>query len=121
MLSLFPSLLNYQQVSPFLIRVTLGIIFLFWAYRSFRRNAVTTSNTKMVGIIEGLVGIALLIGIWTQIVALIAVVDMIVRLIDRIKNRAFLTDGVNYYLIVLIMAVSLLFVGPGFCSVDLPL
>ncbi|MFA6404596.1 MAG: hypothetical protein WCW03_01185 [Candidatus Paceibacterota bacterium] len=124
MLSIFPSLLTYEQLSPFLIRLSLGAVFLFWAYRSFRANKSSNNvslNTKIIQIIEGLLGIMLIIGLWTQLAALIILIDLIVRLIDRIRGKAFLTDGVNYYLLLLIMAISLLVTGAGFFAFDMPL
>lgn len=124
MLSIFPSLLTYEQISPFLIRLSLGAVFLFWAYRSLRANKSsndTSLNKKIIQIIEGLLGIMLIIGLWTQLVALIVLIDLIVRLIDRIRGKAFLTDGVNYYLLLLIMAISLLVTGAGFFAFDMPL
>lgn len=131
MLSLFPSLLSYQQLSPFIVRVTLGAVFVFWAYRTFRNkngnlfaaSALTSSpvNMKIIAIVEAAAGILLVVGLWTQVAALVAAIDLLIRLIERVKNRAFLTDGVNYYLILLVMALSLLVTGAGRLAFDLPL
>ena len=48
-------------------------------------------------------------------------VIIVVKLSKKVKDRAFLTDGVNYYIILLVLAISLLFSGPGFLAFDLPL
>ena len=71
--------------------------------------------------IEGVAGILMLIGLWTQGAALVIIVDLIIRLVAKIKSRSFLTDGVNYYLFMLVIAISLLLTGPGILSFDLPL
>ncbi len=120
MLSLFPVLLSYQQLSPFLIRITLGLILLFWAYKGLR-NPNQSSNKKILSAVEGIVAIFLLLGLWTQASAGIAAIGLLVCIISKIKDRTFLTSGVNYCLILFIMALSLMFTGAGWWSFDLPL
>jgi uncharacterized membrane protein YphA (DoxX/SURF4 family) len=120
MLSIFPSLLAYQQLSPFIIRLVLGAIFVYWAYRGFKHHAGSTRD-KTVSIIEIILGILIIIGLWTQMAALVAVIDLIIRLIGRMQKRAFLTDGVNYYLILLVLSLSLLVTGAGAFAFDLSL
>lgn len=120
MLSLFPSLLSWSQLSPTLIRIVLGAVLLYQSYHELRSGKVSTT-TKAVGVIEALSGILLFIGLWTQLAALVIVVDLIIRLILKAKSRAFLTDGVNYYLLLLVLAVSLIFTGAGLWGFDLPL
>ena len=120
MLSTFPSLLSWSQFSPFLIRITLGTILIFWAYRVLADKSIDSQN-KIIGIIEAISGIMLVIGLWSQIAALIVTVDLVIRLVGKIRNKAFLTDGVNYYLVLLVMALSLMVTGAGFWAFDLPL
>lgn len=120
MLSLFPSLLSWSQVSPLLIRLSLSAVLLFSAYKVFS-NKKTSSNTKIVAAIESLAGILVLIGLWTQGATLVITIDMLVRLVLKIRERAFLSDGVNYYILILVMAFSLLLTGAGFLAFDLPL
>ena len=74
-----------------------------------------------IGFIEGVSGILLMIGLWTQIAALIIFTDLIIRTINKIIKKAFLTDGVNYYFILLVMAASLVFMSAGLLAFDLPL
>lgn len=114
MFSIFPTLLSFDHVVPLLLRVTLGLIFILWAYSKFRID-----RTK--SILEGIVGILLFIGFVTQLAALFACGILGFRLFKKIKERAFLTDGVNYYLILFVIALSLLFTGAGFFALDLPL
>lgn len=119
-LSVFPSLLSWQQLSPLLIRMTLGGIFIFWSYKTFFKTS-PDSKQKAVGIIEGVAGILLVLGLWTQVGALTIAIDLVVRLYQKIMAKSFLTDGVNYYLILLVLALSLLFTGAGFVAFDMPL
>ena len=120
MLSLFPSLLSWNQLSPFLIRLCLGITLIFLKYKTFKKSGAT-SKEKVVSVIEFISAILILIGLWTQLAAIVIAIDMIIRLLDKAKSRAFLTDGVNYYLILFVLAISLALTGAGFFAFDMPL
>ncbi|MEI6304471.1 MAG: hypothetical protein WCP09_00420 [Candidatus Taylorbacteria bacterium] len=120
MLTVFPNLLSYNQLSPFLIRVTLGIIMVYWSYISIREQNKHAGKLS-VGIVEGISGILLIIGLWTQVAALVIFVDLAIRTVQKIMKKSFLTDGVNYYFILLIMAASLVFMSAGLLAFDLPL
>ena len=120
MLSIFPSLLSYNQLSPFLIRIALGTILVYWAYKAVR-NADLKMNMKALAIIEGVSGALLIIGLFSQVVALIIIIDLVIRLGKKIIKKEFLTDGLNYYLVLLIMAISIIVTGAGWYGFDLPL
>ncbi len=119
MLSLFPSLLAFEQIAHLVLRLTLGIIFLFWAYKGYRGGK--TSKHLALTILEGIIGILLVAGLYTQLAALIAAIIFISRLAEKIRGESFFTDGVNYYFILLVISLSLLLTGPGFLAFDLPL
>ncbi len=119
MLSIFPSLLVFQIFSPLLLRLTLGIIFTYWAYKRFRSH--DEKNDIALGVLELVIGIMFILGLYTQVAALISLIIFLVYIIYKIKNHQFLTDGVNYYLILLIISLSLLLTGPGIWAFDLPL
>jgi len=120
MLSLFPSLLSWDQLSPFFIRITLGIVLIFWSYRAFKNKGLSTTE-KIFGYVEGVTGILLVIGLWVQGAAVVACIKLVGYIIGKIRRKQFLTDGINYYVILLVMAISLLLTGAGFFSFDLPL
>lgn len=125
MLSIFPSLLAFEGFSPLILRLTLGAIFLFWAYKrlSPRIKSKNFKDTKQVaaGVIEALTGLSLVLGIFTQIGALVSAIVLGWQLIQKMQKKSFLTDGVNYYLILFVISISLLITGAGFIAFDLPL
>ena len=120
MLSIFPSLLSYQQFAPFIIRLTLGVIFVHWAIVSLRKKG-GFGTEKAVSLGELIAGILLIVGLYTQVASLFIAIDMIVKLVSEISKKQFLNDGVNYYLILLILAISLMVTGAGILAYDLPL
>ena len=85
-------------------------------------KCVRKDNKEIVGgIIEAIIGVFLIVGFLTQLVALISVVILFIHIIAKIKKKEFLTDGVNYYLILLFISLALLLTGAGFIAFDLPL
>ncbi len=119
MLSLFPTLLAYEQVAPFLLRVTLGIVFLFWSYRTCKGSK--KPQMTALAILDFVVGALLVIGLYVQLAALVASLMLVIGIGRKIKSKSFFTDGVNYYFILLVISLSLLVMGSGIYSFDLPL
>jgi uncharacterized membrane protein YphA (DoxX/SURF4 family) len=119
MLSLFPSLLSYEGFAPLLLRLTLGSIYIFWAYGRLRNR--NNKKEMIFGITELLVGIFFIIGYFTQLVALVSIVILGTLLVQKIRSGSFLTNGVNYYLILFVISIVLLISGAGFFAFDLPL
>lgn len=118
MLSLFPTLLSWQEVSPLLIRLVLASVFLHWTYKTLKSRPITNGK-KVVAAIEFITGILFVFGLWTQAAAIIAIINLLARLVERVHKKAFLTDGVNYYLILFVLAISLLLTGPGIWAKDI--
>lgn len=117
MTSVFPSLLSWSELAPFLLRLTLGAVIIYSGYSALRSKNENPTE-KLIGIVEILASILLVIGLWTQLAALVVAIDLVVRLAFKVKNREFLTNGVNYYLILLIIALSLLVSGAGLLAFD---
>lgn len=122
MLSVFPSLLSYEQLAPFILRLVLGLTLAFFGYQKIRGvGGSSGSNSKLYGAVEIVISLFLVIGLWTQLAALLNAIILAIKIGFKIRNKAFLTDGVNYYVLLLAMAVSLLFLGAGRFAFDLPL
>jgi uncharacterized membrane protein YphA (DoxX/SURF4 family) len=121
-LSLFPSLLSYQELAPFIIRIVLGATLAHFGYRKINgRGQSSGSNSMVYGWVEIITGALLIIGLWTQLAALVNAVILIIKIGFKIRDGKFLTDGVNYYILLLAMALSLIFTGAGAFAFDLPL
>ncbi len=121
-LSIFPYLLSYQQLSPFLIRIVLGVTLAYFGYHKTLGNGQSSgSNSKIYGVLEIVVAVFLIIGLWTQLAAMLNAIILVIKLGFKAKEKKFLTDGVNYYILLLVMAISLIFTGPGFLAIDYPL
>lgn len=120
MFSLFPSLLGLEGLAPFFLRLTLGAVFIYWGYIILKKR--DQSGKKRAGAsLEILIGISCILGYLTQLGSLLALIVLGSRLITKVRAKAFLTDGINYYLVLFVIALSLLFTGPGAWAFDLPL
>lgn len=81
--------------------------------------AQNSTKSKVVGIIDGILGVMFLIGAWTQVAAIILAIDLVVRIVKKAMSGKLLTDGVNYYLILLVLCISLIVTSAGWLALDL--
>ena len=121
-LSIFPSLLAYQQAGPLIIRAVLGLTLVYFGYEKIKgRGQSSGSNSLVYGITEIVIAAFLLIGLYTQLAALLNALILIIKLAIKAREGKLLTDGVNYYILLLAMCISLMVTGAGFWALDLPL
>ena len=112
MLSLFPQIFFLEQIAPFILRLALGLIFISRGY-----SKIFNKESKFIlgaGIIELAGGALVLAGFLTQLGALLIIADRIL-VISKTRQNYELSGAL------IAMAASLLFLGPGFLSIDLPL
>lgn len=117
MLSIFPDLLAYGLLAPFIIRIALGAYFIYDAFTTGKNahkkkdySIPTWAHLKTGGI----GGILVFTGFLTQIGALL----LILRLANDIYRYPHTR---TFSLLLLAMALSLLFSGAGFLAFDMPL
>jgi uncharacterized membrane protein YphA (DoxX/SURF4 family) len=134
MLNPFPELLTFSLLGPFILRVTIGFILFNLGYLKLTREKTrwhTTFETlglkpesgwtKSFGVLEILGGLALIAGFYTQIAALIFVIITFIELYIEQKESSILARNAAFYLLLFVIALSLLFTGAGFFAFDLPL
>ena len=134
-LSLFPSLLDFQMLGIFALRVALGLIFVYFWYEKVARERAERINFYeklglrpskvyfwIVSSIEGIAGTLLVVGLYTQGAVLVTGTLMIVAtLIKWRKPSALPRNTIDFYIILAVASFSLLFLGPGAFAIDLPL
>lgn len=129
------SLLVYSDFAPFILRIVLGIAFIVHGYpklfKGENRQGFADWLSSMgirpgrfwalvVGVVEFFGGIALLLGIYTQIVAVLIVVNMLVAMWKAKWGKVGFTaqGGWELDLAYMVMAISLLLTGSGVWSLD---
>lgn len=127
MLSVFPELLDYSQVAVVFLRVSTGFFFLLFGIRltqvawSVRDKGFTV---RAIGILYGtaklITGTLLAIGLFTQVAAIAGAVLSFLTLSQGFPSTTN-KSGQQVQLLLLIMCVSILFLGPGIFAIDWPL
>jgi len=130
--SIFPELFTYQEIAPFLIRLVLAAVFIAHGYpklfssyeatvRFFELEGVRPAKfwVVVVGVAEFFGGILLLVGLFIQIAAALITVVMIGAILF-VKRRHGFAGGYEFDLALLVLALSLLVLGPGILSLDIP-
>ena len=122
MFSIFPFLLTFAGIAPFIIRISFGITTIYIAYKKLiNKDQCITKQLKLFNTIEIILSIFIIIGLFTQLIALVYAIIFAIKLIHKASKKALLSDGINYYLLLFIMALSLVFTGAGLIAFDLPL
>jgi len=134
MLNLFPELLIYSSVGPFILRLLLGLIFIdlgFLKFRSEKEAWLASLETlglrpadlflPLYALLQLIGGVLLLIGLWTQIAALAFVIFSGIELYIEWRAREILKRDMVFYLLIFTISLSLLLTGAGAYAIDIPL
>ena len=117
----FPTLLDFSFFAPLILRLALGMFML-----NISREKTTEPQPALTPIeiiyraFFIVAGISLIIGLYTQVAALIVIALMLISLFDI---RARLIQNLKYreLILIIVIAFSLLFTGAGPLAFDLPL
>lgn len=133
-LSVFPDLLTYGLFAPLILRLTLGFILLYFALLKATSDRAAKISffeslgmrpgsvfVSLVGGIELVTGLFLIFGLYTQVAALASAAIMLAATIIKTRRRDALPNDIEFYILLLAVSVSLLFLGAGFFAIDLPL
>jgi putative oxidoreductase len=134
MLNTFPLLLSYSFFSPLILRLAIGIIFISYGYVKLTSNrAKEISFFESIGfkpgkyyafgfgVVEALIGLMLIVGLYTQIAALIAFIISLLCVIAKNKYPEKFPNQAKYYTLLLVISLSLMLSGAGPFAFDIPL
>jgi len=119
----------------FALRITLGFIFIYFWYEKithqrgekvefFEKLKLRPAKLYLtiVSYTEGLIGALLIVGLYTQGVAIVAGAIMLLSTIIKWRRPSLLPqDTTAFYFILSVVSFSLLFLGAGAFAIDLPL
>ncbi|TSC61935.1 MAG: hypothetical protein G01um101448_412 [Parcubacteria group bacterium Gr01-1014_48] len=130
---LFPELLVYAEFSPFILRIVLGLVLINLGYLKFSAEKTRWRESfgalhmptaarlvTLFGVIQIFCSILLFAGLYTQAVALILSVTILYELVIESIAETILIRNFTFYLLLFVIAFSLLFTGPGMYALDLP-
>ncbi|MBX2866520.1 hypothetical protein KTR10_00975 [Candidatus Kaiserbacteria bacterium] len=111
MLSLFPSFLAFALLVPLILRITIGLYFLFTLRRLFAN--MSPILRWILQLLSCVASVSVLLGAYTQLGAII---------LAGISLFLFMYSGKEAkYFFLFIMSLALLFLGAGFFAFDLPI
>ncbi len=128
MLSIFPTLLPFTLLGTMLIRIALGGIFILFAIRLFRasrqegKGRCSQRPLLLLGgaCVEGLAGTLLCIGLFTQAAALFIMLLSLDHILRQKQFGPLLKESPLFHALTHVIALALLFLGPGILAFDLP-
>ncbi len=117
-LSTFPSLFTFSLLAPLLLRIALGINII-----SIGRSTWTHIKLpyKYSAIAYYIFGIFLILGLYTQISAIVGLIIVCFDYYLSLKLGTHTHPEKMYYSLMIIVLISLIFTGPGFFAIDWPL
>jgi uncharacterized membrane protein YphA (DoxX/SURF4 family) len=134
MLNTFPELLNYAMLGPTILRLVLAFTLisigldtirnkraLFMAYFASKEYPLANILPWKFAIVEVILGVFFLFGFFTQISALIAIYVLFSLFYIENREEKILPHTSFFYVVMIVIALSLLFTGAGAFAVDLPL
>jgi len=135
MLNIFPSFLDFGLLAPLILRAVVGVMFLRFGFKKLSPKhtevcvthfqALGINNTKtlipLIGLLEVLGGLSLILGLYTQIAAIVlGLISLITYTMMRSKN-AVLSHSQDFYFLLFVINLTLLITGAGVYAFDLPL
>jgi uncharacterized membrane protein YphA (DoxX/SURF4 family) len=123
MLSAFPNLFTYGILVPLFFRVYLGFFLWRLAVSDFKKSRSHEKSSKflILALVQFILGAALLVGFMTQISALILTLGILVKLGGFRRDGAIQARTIDFYTLLFLVSLALVFLGPGLWSIDLPL
>lgn len=127
MLSIFPALFDFSLVGVLLLRVTVGAFFLLFGFRLIHATRLVSEKGVgiyivgyMYGTLKLTVGILLLIGIYTQVGALLGALLSVITFLQNGTSHSSIA-GKQVQLLLAVICLALAFLGPGIWAIDFPL
>lgn len=133
--SLFPDLFIFSFLAIFILRILIGFTLLRFAYQAFFHEQAQYKTffykfghhkSKIFFWVaffaELILGTLLVIGLYTQLTALVAGVLLFTAFILKLKKPSLLPHSTpSLYLIMSVVSLMLVFLGPGAFAFDYPL
>jgi putative oxidoreductase len=132
MQSIFPYLLSWSLATHFLLRIVAGSYFMYFGYKGFTsewREKISFFNAikfkkpvvcaYIITIAEFLGGILLIMGLLTQLVALIFFIISIVGAIIEKNGFKTIQRNIHVYILLATICLTLFISGAGYYAMDL--
>ncbi len=133
-LNTFPDLLTYSMLSPFFLRVVLGLIAVNLGFlklgkeKMLWQELLETINiqparicVKILAYMEIAGGLMLIAGSYTQLTAIVFAILFFCEAILEYRESNLEKRNITFYILMFTISLSLIFLGAGAFAFDLPL
>ena len=135
MLSIFPDLLIYNFLGVTIIRVALGLLGVYLAFRVLSKRdqlvdfvvsmkfpliPFAAASPWILFILFIISGGLMILGLYTQVACIVLAYLFLKMLFINIFIKDFSDNAPVFYLCLIFISLSLLFLGPGALAYDLP-
>lgn len=133
-LNTFPNLLTFSMLSPFILRVVLGLIIINLGSLKLGKEQALWQElfelinihpakffVKSLGYIEMIGGLILLVGAYTQLTSMVFAVLFFCEAVLEYRQPNLENRDLTFYVLVFSISLSLIFLGAGAFAFDLPL
>jgi putative oxidoreductase len=133
-LNTFPNLLTYGLLAPLILRVVIGFIAIDLGYLKLGKEKIQWTElfetirfhpaqvfVKILAGIEIIGGLMLLVGAYTQIVAIIFAVIYFCEAVLEYRQEVLETRSLPFYILMFAISLSLIFTGAGAFALDIPM
>ena len=114
-LTMFPALLTYGLLAPFILRLSVGIIRLFAGIERYKKEYKWTTILYVIS------SLMIIVGLYTQIAVIVAIILIKFDFYLEKKAGGLSREKTTLAVLMTMILISLLFTGPGFWAFDLPL
>lgn len=123
MLSIFPDFLTFGLLAPFILRMVVGFMFINFGMSEIKKTYKSSGKVQKytAPLIKLVLAILLVIGLFTQFVAILLSIIVIGRIYKKTQNDDDGKYPIEFLLLTLAVLLSLVFLGAGFFAFDLPL
>lgn len=128
--TIFPGLITFWFVAPFILRVVAGFIFIYFGYTKIwkeRERRISVFHTIglgtgkisfwIVSLAELIGGIFLALGLFIQITAIILSLIITGAVYTKVRKPDLLDNSLEFFLLLLAVLASLIFLGSGFLTI----
>lgn len=133
-LNTFPQILTFSILAPLILRVVVGFIAIDLGYLKLGKEKVQWAELfdtihfrpaeifiKIFAFVEIIGGLMLLVGAYTQIVAIIFAVVYFCEAVLEYREEALENRTLPFYILMFVISLSLIFTGAGTFALDIPM
>jgi len=133
-LNTFPDLLTFSTLSPFILRVVIGLIIINLGTLKLGKEQVSWQElfevinihpakffVKTLAYIEMIGGLMLLAGAYTQLTSIIFATLFFCEAVLEYREASLERRNLTFYILMFTISLSLVFLGAGAFAFDLPL